>query len=227
MTVGRMSAAVLSGLLLLCAVAVSAREIVPPIPVVVDAHGLRYQPAEPKPKLQLEIFIDLHCPDSEYEWTVLKQVQAFYGADKVDLVLQHTSLSYFRNSFLALKMLHTILGSTAASQVFSYVDESLLMWRNFSTANTADMSELQVQDMMADMAVRTTGINRNYLITNIPTHEMDARATWKYAAKRGVSSTPTFFLNNVDLGTGADLPFYHEWLNFLDPLVNQTYHDYH
>jgi hypothetical protein len=202
---------------------VSARDIVPPIPVVVQAHGLRYQPAEPKPQLQLEIFIDLHCPDSLYEWGIMKQVQAFYGPSKIDLVVQQMPLPYHRNSFLATKALFVILNSTVSSQVFNYIDESLSMWSNFSTANTVNLSELQVQDMIADMAVRTTGIDRAYFIANIPAHTSDARTVWKYAAKRAVPSTPTFFLNNVDLGTGADLPNYQEWLAFLDPLVSQVY----
>jgi len=213
----------MTGLLLssLCVLmcAVSARDIVPPIPVVVEPHGLRYQPVEPRPQLQLEIFISLHCSDSYLEWGILKQVQSYYGASKLDLVVQQMALPYQRNTFLATKALYAILNSTAASQVFNYIEESMFMSSNFSTANTVDLSELQVQDMIADVAVRTTGIDRAYLIANIPAHSLDARYAWKYAAKRQASSTPTFFLNNVDLGTGPDLPTYEEWLTFLNPLV--------
>jgi len=215
-------AVALCGLLLMT---VCARDIFPPIPVALKPHGLRYLPAEPRPQVQLEIFIDLHCPDSQFGWNLVKGVREHYGPAKLDLVVQQMPLPYHRNAFLATQGLYVIMNSAVSSQVFRYIEESLLLWRNFSTSGTLNKTETEVLDMIADMAVNTTGIEKAHFISTIDSHWNDARIAWKFAAKRGVAGTPAFFVNHVDLVTSADLntlPTQQEWITFLDPIINPT-----
>jgi len=193
--------------------------ITPPIPVGTTTPGIRYMPATPRPSVVLEIFIDLHCPDSQEAWPVLKQVQSYYGTRRLDLVVQQMPLPYHRHAFLATQGMYAIQNSSVSANLFNYIEESLAMWSDFGTTNTANLTETEVTDMIADMAVRVTGVDKTHFIADIPLYRNATRAAWKYAAKRGVAVTPVFFLNGVELGIGISEPTYEEWIAFLDPIV--------
>jgi len=195
-------------------------DISPEIPILSTTPGIRFRPAETKPSVMLEIFIDLNCPDSQQQWQVVKAVQAHYGTDKLDLVVQQCPLPYHRNSFLCTKGMYVIEDSSSSASLFAYIEESLAMWQNFSTASTVDMTETAVLEMLADMANRVTGINKTKFISNINMYEAATRAVWKYAVKRSVANTPSFFLNGVELETGSGAPSFNDWKTFVDPLIN-------
>jgi len=198
----------------------SAQVITPEIPVLDTTPGIRFLPATPKPPVTLEMYIDLHCSDSLAQWQILKPVQIHFGTDKLDLVVQVMSLTYFRNSFLASQGLFLIQNSSVSANLFAYIEESMNMWRNFSTSATVDMTETEVLEMLADMANRVTGIDRTFFKSNISQYYGVARAVWKFAVKHGVAGTPTFFLNGVDLGIGSKTPSFNDWVTYLDPIIN-------
>jgi len=198
----------------------SAFEIIPDIPVLTTTPGIRFLPANPRPAVTLEIFIDLNCPDSLAQWEILKPVQVHFGTDKLDIVVQQMPLPYHRNAFLCTKGLYVIENSPVAALLFSYVEESMTMWRNFSTSQTVNMSETEVLEMLTDMANRVTGINKTLFSSTINLYEANTRAAWKFAVKRGVAVTPAFFLNGVELGIGIESPSFSDWVTFLDPIVN-------
>jgi len=195
-------------------------DISPDIPVLPTSPGIRYRPSEPQPAATLEIFIDLNCPDSLAQWEILKPVQVHFGTDKLDLVVQQMPLPYHRNAFLCTKGMYVIDNSPASNSLFAYIEESMTMWRNFSTVNTVNMSETEVLEMLAEMANRVTGINRTLFTSTINLYEAATRAAWKFASKRGVAVTPAFFLNGVELGIGNAQPTFNDWVTFLDPIVN-------
>jgi len=194
--------------------------ITPDIPILETTPGIRFLPATPKPPVTLEIFIDLHCPDSLAQWQILKPVQIHFGTDKLDLVVQQMPLTFHRNAFLATKGMYVIQNSSVSAGLFAYIEESMTLWTNFSTAATVDKTETEVLEMLTDMANRVTGIDKNFFKSNIGLYEGVARAAWKYAVKREVAGTPTFFLNGVDLGIGSNTPSFNDWITFLNPFIN-------
>jgi len=197
----------------------SAFEINPDIPVLTTTPGIRFLPANPTPAVTLEIFIDLNCPDSLEQWQILKPVQVHFGTDKLDLVVQQMPLPYHRNAFLCTKGMFVIQNSPSSGSLFAYIEESMTMWRNFSTSQTVNMSETEVLEMLTEMANRVTGINRTLFSSSINTYEAATRAVWKFGVKRGVAVTPAFFLNGVELGIGTDAPSFNDWITFLDPII--------
>jgi len=191
----------------------SSFEIKPDIAVPSTSHGIRYSPATPRPKspncsskscrndsqqskVLLEMFIEVYCTDSQHGWGIMKQVQAHYGTDKLDVVIQQMPLPYHRNAFLGTQGLYLIHNSSVSDKVFDYLEESFNMAWNYSTAATREMTEVQVLDMMGDMANRVTGLAKAEFTGNINNNNYIAttRGAWKYGAKRGVAVTPTFFV---------------------------------
>jgi hypothetical protein len=198
---------------------VSGYNIAPPIPVEGTTPGIRYMPASTIPEVTLEIFIDLNCPDSRDGWAILKLVLSRYGSDKLNLVMQQTPLPYHRNAFLCTQGMYVIQNSDVSSYLFAYVEESLSMWANFSTASTIDMSEIEVMSMLGDMANRVTGIDKTTFINQLPTYRASATRAWKFGVRRGVAVTPSYFVNGVELGIGTSVPTFGDWITFLDPIV--------
>jgi hypothetical protein len=193
-------------------------EIFPPIPVVSPEHGFRYNPPGPfQPAVKVEMFIDLFCPDSEADFPVLMRVADYYGNMRLNLVIQHLPLTYHRNAFLALQGLY-VIQDQRPFETFQYMQIMLRNNANFSTAATVDKSETEVLEMMADVAVTATSIERDVFLAEISRYRPNGIRAWKYAIKRQMSGTPSYAVNGVALDlTGT--PTYDDWLAFLDPLV--------
>jgi hypothetical protein len=193
--------------------------IYPPIPVVSPEHGFRYNPPGPfVPALTLEMFIDLHCPDSFANLPILERVADNYGNMRLNLVIQHVPLSYHRNAFLALQGLY-VIRDQRPFETFAYMHAMLRNNANFSTDATVAMSETQVLEMMADVTVQATTIERETFINQIGSWRATAVRAWKYAIKRQMSGTPSYAVNGVSLDLTGD-PTYDDWIRFLDPLVD-------
>ena len=202
---------------LVCSVPIS-----PPIPVQSSEPGLRFLPFEPKPKVELEIFIEVLCSDSRSAWPVVKDVQRHYTNEKLDLRVQQLPLPYHRNGFLATQGIYVIEDHVPAF-TFSYIDAVFANISLFSTDNTVNKTETEVLSDLADVAVASTGIDRNLFINDIGNKRSKTIAVWKYGVKRAVAATPVYFVNGVDVVVGtAFVPTFDEWIAFLDPIVNPT-----
>jgi protein-disulfide isomerase len=193
--------------------------IAPPIPVQPVEQGTRYLPSDPAPPVQVEIFVSLSCSDSYAAWPILKQVQANYGSNQLDVVFQQTTLPYQRNAQVSTQGFFVIQNWNPAL-VFDYAEAVLAAYSQFSTSATVDKTETQVIDELADIAVTSTGIDKNLFISEIGNHRSYTTAAWKYASKRNVAGTPTFFVNGVDVVVGTNfVPSYDEWIAFFDPII--------
>jgi 2-hydroxychromene-2-carboxylate isomerase len=194
--------------------------IAPPIPVQNIEPGTRHLPADPRPDVQLEIFVSLNCGDSFAEWPIVKEVQAYYGSDRLDVVFQQTTLPFQRNTQISTQGFFTV-EQWDPTQAFPYAEAVLAAYNQFSTSNTVDKTETQVIEELADIAVATTGIDRDLFVSDIVNHRSYTTAIWKYANKRGVAGTPTFFVNGVDVVVGTNfVPSFDEWVAFFDPIIN-------
>src|SRR6218665_2383524 len=55
-------------------------------------------------KVRWEVFIDLNCPDSAAAWPIVKDVQAYYGNNQLDLVFQQLTVSYHKHSLISTQV---------------------------------------------------------------------------------------------------------------------------
>jgi len=198
----------------------SLAPINPPIPVQPTEHGIRRYPAEPRPAVHFEFFVDLTCGDGQAAWPIVRQLQQYYGSTQLDVTFQQIQAPYHRNGFLASQGLYVIQEFLPA-RIFDYVDEMLARTSQFSWGNTVNKTDTQVLDEIADVAVLSTGIDKTLFITEVPNYRSFAISSYKYAVKRGAASTPTYFVNGVDLVVGTNyVPSFADWTAFLDPLIN-------
>lgn len=191
-----------------------------PIQLCEMTPGLRYQGVEPRPKIQLEIFIEVNCPDCLYAWPIVKKVQAHYGNDSLDIVVQQLPLPYHRNGFLCTQGIY-VIRDEKRDYVFAYIEAVLENWRLFSTSSTVNQTETEVLDNLADIAVASTGIDKSLFIAEITKKRAETVAIWKYAVKRGAAGTPTYFVNGMEVACEPNFfPTYDEWIEFFDPMIN-------
>jgi protein-disulfide isomerase len=192
--------------------------IIPPIPVMDTEQGIRHVPVEPRPAVQWEFFADLTCPDSELAWPIALQVQQYYGASRLDLVLQQIPVPYHKNGLISTQGLYVVQQQTP-DFVFQFVDAVHAQSTELSTANTANKTETQIVAELADIAVASTGIDRDLFINQIGLYRVQAVTAYKYAVKRGAAATPTYFVNGVDVVVGTNyVPTFDEWIAFFDPI---------
>jgi hypothetical protein len=206
--------------LLSCVGFASFAPISPPIPVPNTEHGFRRFPAEPRPAVQFEFFVDLTCGDGQNAWPIIRQLQGYYGSTQLDVVLQQIQAPYHRNGFLVSQGLYVIQQSLP-DQIWNYVDEVLRDVSRFSWGNTVNKTETQVLNDLADAAVAVTGIDKDFFINDVPNHRSFAISSYKYAIRRAAAATPTYFVNGVDVVVGTNyVPSLDDWIAFLDPLIN-------
>jgi len=201
------------------AVLIDAEPIVSPLPVLKTEPGIRYNPAEPRPKVKLTIIIDLNCPYSYEALPVVKNVSDYYGSDRLDLVVQQLPLPYHRNAFLCTQGLY-VIRDELPTKVFDYMEAVLARSSDFSTSNTVNKSQNEVLSMLADVAVESTGIDRSIFTSRIGSYGGEVVAVWKYAVSGQLAGTPSFIVNGIEL-VNAD-PTFDDWIAFLNPLVNSS-----
>jgi len=192
--------------------------ISPPIPVLSTTPGLVFNPAATRPAVQLEVFIEVHCPDSRNAWPIMKSLAAHYGSDKLELVVQQLPLSYHRNAFLATQGLY-VIRDQLPDKVFDYIEANLENLAEFSTSSTVNKTETEVLDSLANLAVISTGIDKTLFVSSIGNYRSETIAVWKFAVKRSNAAVPVFFVNGVELGVGNNRPTFEDWVEFLDPII--------
>lgn len=191
----------------------------PPSPVPSTTPGIVFNPSATPARVRLEVFIEVHCPDSRDAWPILKSVAQHYGADKLELLVQQLPLPYHRNAFLGTQGVF-VIRDNAPDRVFDYIEANLANWANFSTGSTVDKTETEVLDMLADLAVTSTGIDRTLFTSSIGSYRSYTVTLWKFGVRRAVAAVPVFFVNGVELGVGNNKPTFDDWITFLDPIIN-------
>jgi hypothetical protein len=165
------------------------------------------------------VFIDINCPDSRRGWDTVREVQAHYeanGPQKIDLIFQAFAVSYHINALLSIQGL-LVVDYWDNTQYFPYADAVLDHLEELVTAASMNKSESQVVGELADIAVETTGIDRDFFINDIANHRSEAINIWKFDSKRGVAAPPTYFVNGVDVVVGQDfVPTFDDWITYFD-----------
>eukprot|EP01134_Creolimax_fragrantissima_P006434 CFRG6434T1 len=165
-----------------------------PIPRTPD--GVRYTGDSSAP-VQLEIFIDPLCPDSRDAWPIMKDVVAKYASDS-SLVVHLFPLPYHRYSFAASQVAASLTRSPKLftmwiETVFAYQEH---FWNDATQYLTTDqvnkkLSNLGPASGLAEASVLDALLTRRY--------DMELRTSWKYGCSRGVTGTPVYLVNGVNV----------------------------
>eukprot|EP00475_Leptophrys_vorax_P001874 TRINITY_DN1105_c0_g1_i1.p2 TRINITY_DN1105_c0_g1~~TRINITY_DN1105_c0_g1_i1.p2 ORF type:complete len:253 (-),score=71.97 TRINITY_DN1105_c0_g1_i1:85-843(-) len=208
--------------ILVLAVVIGAVAAQIPIPKRYDGYT---QGAATAPVL-FEAFIDFLCPFSKAAFENLKPVIAHYnnGTDNVRFVFHGFPLPYHHNSFFATEATHAVAAAHGADskEVFNWIQA---IYDNIDTfsGDLDTMTPAQVKKTYAAIAAKA-GIDSSVVaggFTNSQYNE-DARVSWKYGCSRGVSGTPTFFINGVSV-SGDSTWGLADWEFVIDPLLAPSF----
>jgi len=177
---------------------------------------------------QLEVYLDLQCPDSRSTWRSLHSVlrQLDESGDQLCFLLYLFPLPYHSNSFLSALAAQVIGDSEdGVAEFFTAVSELFSQQDDFSAPKSTDKSVREMADFFAEV-VEKHGVSKTKYYKAVfggDDLNMNLRASWKLGVTRGVHSTPFFFINRVaasdpDPDWTAD-----DWLHYLNPYLHKSY----
>ncbi|KAA0148818.1 hypothetical protein FNF29_06443 [Cafeteria roenbergensis] len=190
--------------LVLSALAAAAAQEVP-IPSAPD--GFRYNVTSNRTApVQIEGYFDLMCPDTRAAWPALKSALDSFDPASVAFTMHLFPLPYHHNSYLAAEGA-TIVGLTASSSPFAWMEAVFAAQEQFGNGATAGMSMTEVIAAFGKLASQSAGVNipAATFINDMNQVSNDARTriSWKLGCARGVSGTPTFFANGARFSPGS------------------------
>eukprot|EP00727_Mastigamoeba_balamuthi_P005613 m51a1_g1671 hypothetical protein (211) ;mRNA; r:391555-392603 len=185
----------------------------PPIQPRYD--GLATGPSNPL--ILLEEFIDPACSDCQQANPIVRQVAAYYHSS-LRYVAHIYPLPYHRNSFVAAKAIATVKklsGDEVALDYVAHLYEALDQWSNPNDTVSA------LETRFATWAAQTAKIPESdfWSVISDTATEMQARASWKFVASRGVYGTPMFWVNGVLCDQCDGEWTFAQWRSFIDGLL--------
>jgi len=173
-------------------------------------------------KIEIEVFLDLICPDSTRAWETLKEVSKNYCAEDVAIRIRQYPLPYHRNAYLASKGYFAI-NDYAADNSTKYIDAVFKNQNKLTDSATTSNDDEKVLSLLASIASTATGISEKEFSSKIGDYKSEARYDWKYGARKGVAGTPWYFLNGVDLVADPSRTVTVEnWIHLIENLLNPT-----
>ncbi|XP_031265439.1 uncharacterized protein LOC116123845 [Pistacia vera] len=171
--------------------------------------------------IMVEAFFDPVCPDSRDAWPSLKQALEHYSP-RVSLVVHLLPLPYHNNAFATSRALH-IVNMLNSSSTFHLLEGFFKHQERFYNAPTFNMSRASVVKEIVKFAAE--GVGNSYIsalesgFTNRKT-DLLTRVSFMYSTSRGVSGTPTFYVNGFVLPDAGSPLDYIGWRKVIDPLVS-------
>lgn len=188
------------------------------IPVPARPTGIKYGPAYAP--INIEVFVDMTCPDCATEYKIVQQVLAAYPT-QVNVVYHFFELPSHTWSYLltrsvfaclkesedyAKKMIEGLLGNGDQSQFYPYV--------------LSEKGEAKVQALAEQYAVSTTGIDKGTFEINYD--DLDViqltRIEFKYSLIRNLKGTPTVYINGVESSLTEESTL-QDWKNLINSLL--------
>lgn len=203
---------------------------IPPIP---ERHvGWTY--GEAKVGVEIEVVYDILCSDCKMNDPLF---QAFLDKpfnnstvrDNVRVTYVVMPLPYHHEAWVASKLLPYFIDGCLANSTQCQYYEYLNYTFNYQTdlLTATDKPEIQLVDQWTNQTAAALNLNVTELkqvYTDADSHNSEGRTRymWKYATHRGVSGTPTAFVNGVLIQNWpADS---NEWFQLLTDVVgDQTY----
>lgn len=188
-----------------------------PIPIPQRPSG--YRLGKPDAPIQIEMFFDLECPFSKKGWQTILKV-ASDSPEQVCLILQPMTLGNHRQSWDATKAAIAVAGNDT-QRFIDFVSYILDHQAEFANEASKDKTQTDWHHLLADYVVAATQwSDRDKFIQLLNSKEIynQARIPARFAAIRGVWSTPTFYINGAeatDLSSQSSLSDWQQVINSL------------
>ncbi|MEM7759233.1 MAG: thioredoxin domain-containing protein [Cyanobacteria bacterium P01_A01_bin.40] len=190
-----------------------------PIPIPQRPSG--YRLGSSNAPIQIEMFFDLECPFSKKGWQTTLKLANAYSAEIIYLILQPMTLGNHRQSWDATKAAIAVAGADTQK----FIDfASYILDRQAEFANEAsqDTTQTQWHRTLADYAVDATSWgDREQFIQLLNSKEIysKARIPARFAAMKGVWSTPTWFINGAEVTDLSSQSSLEDWQAKIDSLL--------
>lgn len=184
-----------------------------------------YRSGKPGAPVSVEMFFDLECPFSKKAWQTLLQVTKSYSADQIYLILQPMTLSNHRQSWDATKAAIAVAGPST-ERFIDFVDYLFERQSEFANEAFKDKTQTDLHRLLASYAVDATSwSDSDKFIEQLNSKEIyaQARVPARFAAVRGVWSTPTFFINGAETADMSSQSSLADWQKLLNSLLDIDY----
>lgn len=171
--------------------------------------------------IQIDLFVDVQCPYSAKAWPVVREVMTHYGPEAIGIKVHMMVLSNHRQSWDVTLGLFGLAGDDDDKfmQFLSFLYDR--QERYFNGA-FADRTHNDLKLLVAQLGEEFDGTPKERMAAFLADDAVYAAAKQpgRYAALRGVWSTPTIFVNDSersDIGSSSALS---DWRVLLDPLLS-------
>jgi len=132
-------------------------------------------------------------------WPALKASLSQFSTADVSFTLHTFPLPYHHNAFTASMGAHAV--ALSGKDVFAWLEAVFAAQEQFGNGATSNDSFVQITNMFGKLAEQTAGVNipqaQFVADLNNGNYDEDSRISWKLSCSRGVSGTPTFFVNGA------------------------------
>ncbi len=186
--------------------------------IPIPARPSGYKLGQANAPIVVEMFLDLECPFSKKGWNNLMKVVHTYSDEQVCWIFQLMTLGNHRQSWDATKAV-IALANEDVEKFIEVVDRIFSQQADFANEAWKNKTQTEFHQWLADHIAGST--SQGSFIERLNSEEVyaAARVPARFAAVKGVWSTPTFFINGAEatkLSSGSDLQ---EWQAIIDPLL--------
>lgn len=180
-----------------------------------------FQRGSASSSINVELFIDLTCSSCMYAWPVLQEVYQTYRSS-VNFLYYNFPLPYHQQGFIVSKAVNLVNRYSPVS-VFKFMNHVIRNQRSIYNSATEDKTYVQVINLVEKWVTESTSVTPAQFKEGMSMQtssgkaiEMNTRYMFKYCAIHGVSGTPQYKINGIDV---MGLDSIEEWRGALDPLV--------
>eukprot|EP00244_Chara_vulgaris_P006045 TRINITY_DN2316_c0_g1_i1.p1 TRINITY_DN2316_c0_g1~~TRINITY_DN2316_c0_g1_i1.p1 ORF type:complete len:235 (+),score=33.68 TRINITY_DN2316_c0_g1_i1:167-871(+) len=169
--------------------------------------------------IDMDIFIDPLCPDCKAAWPTVKRLLTVYTKEELSIHIHFLPLPFHHFSYFVCQA--TVAAARLNdSAVFPWLQTIYRYQDFFSTEATFAETTESVLERLVGLAPHA-GLDKNQFNSafNNPEVDLETRLAFKYSCSRGITGTPTFLVNGVEVGSG-DWGI-KEWKELLDPLTRR------
>ena len=168
----------------------------------------------------VDLFLDTQCPYSAKTWPIVRQVAEHYGAANICFAVIMMVLSNHRQSWDVTLGLFSLAGDDD-ERFMSLLDFFYTRQERYFNGAFADRTHNDLKALVADFGHEFDGTSRERIAELMADNAVIATAKQpgRYAALRGVWSTPTIFINDSERGDLGSASALDNWRAIIDPLL--------
>ncbi|CAK4685447.1 hypothetical protein LEN26_005648 [Aphanomyces euteiches] len=195
------------------------------VPIPVTPPGFTYGDGSADAPIQLEVFVDLLCPDSKAAHPGLKDLAARLSPEKFRLRIHQFPLPYHQQAYSFAQASQTITHALGADKFTKWLEAVYDVQDQYWNLQTENLGQKQVTEKIEQLAKATfPQLTDAQWKEGMSGHggtkrDSDTRSEWKHACTRGISGTPQYLLNDVAIEADSKWTA-DDWLKFLKPLLH-------